>query len=303
MLRRRLMKYFRIHTDDTAWLTRQPRGLFTAVGKLVDAKLLTNDEEKEYWKNRAYFEKELPVPPFYEQGNPDGAVTWFKDTAEGKQIFREMVFYRRIADKYGKKLFLSECGEVPGELVYEDAFQIAVKGHTGNGKVTTIELAWPIRAIRESDIRQCVNVIRDSFLTVAEQFGFTEENAPRFTAFATDEGRLRSQLLGEHRPMYGFFRGDRLVGYYSLRILADHECELNNLCVLPGFRHQETGEALLLDACSRASELGCMKMNIGIVEENRVLREWYGRFGFIHTGTEKLDFFPFTCGYMEKKLV
>lgn len=27
--------------------------------------------------------------------------------------------------------------------------------------------------------------------TVAEEFGITEENAPRFTAFATDEGRLR----------------------------------------------------------------------------------------------------------------
>lgn len=24
--------------------------------------------------------------------------------------------------------------------------------------------------------------------------------------------------------------------------------------------------------------------------------------GFLHTGTEKLDFFPFTCGYMEIEL-
>lgn len=23
-------------------------------------------------------------------------------------------------------------------------------------------------------------------------------------------------------------------------------------------------------------------------------------FGFVHTGTQKFDFFPFTCGYLEK---
>ena len=120
------MKYFRIHTADTAYVTGQPRGIFTAVGKLADAKLLSEEEEKEYWQNREYFEKVLPVPPFYETGNPDRAITWFKDNDEGRRIEREMTFYRRMACKYGLKLFRSECEELPGEVIYEDAFQIAV---------------------------------------------------------------------------------------------------------------------------------------------------------------------------------
>ena len=41
------------------------------------------------------------------------------------------------------------------------------------------------------------------------------------------------------------------------------------------------------------------KIKIGIVEENKVLRKWYDSLGFIHIGTKKFDFFPFTCGYME----
>ena len=28
------MKYFRVHTADIAYVTKQPRGIFTAVGKL-----------------------------------------------------------------------------------------------------------------------------------------------------------------------------------------------------------------------------------------------------------------------------
>ena len=89
--------------------------------------------------------------------------------------------------------------------------------------------------------------------------------------------------------------------YYSL-LLQDDECELNNLCVIPSYRHQGIGETLLRNAFQVAMDLHCNKMNIGIVEENLVLKRWYESFGFVHTGTHKFDFFPFTCGYMEKSL-
>ena len=95
------MRYYRIHTADIAYITQQPRGIFTAIGKLVDAGILSKEETAEYWKNRAHFEKVLPVPPFYEEGNPDKAITWFKDTPEGNQIYSEMTFYREMARKYG----------------------------------------------------------------------------------------------------------------------------------------------------------------------------------------------------------
>lgn len=47
-----------------------------------------------------------------------------------------------------------------------------------------------IKEIHKRDICQCAEVIRKSFATVAEKYGFTEENAPRFTAFATTAERL-----------------------------------------------------------------------------------------------------------------
>ncbi|MBO4399357.1 MAG: hypothetical protein J5795_04405 [Lachnospiraceae bacterium] len=122
------MKYYRVHTADVAWITKQPRGIFTAVGKMVDAGTLTEEETAEYWRNRKYFEEVLPVPPYYADGNPDGAVTWFKDTPDGNRIWNEMTFYRDIGAKYGVAFFVSECEEVPGEVVYEDDFQVAVKG-------------------------------------------------------------------------------------------------------------------------------------------------------------------------------
>ncbi len=157
-----------------------------------------------------------------------------------------------------------------------------------------------IREIEEKDIPVCVQLIKISFLTVANEFCFSEENAPRFTAFATTEDRIRWHLYGEHRPMYAYFDGDNMVGYYSLLLQENNECELNNLCVHPTYRHKGIGEELLQHAFKKAKEFGCAKINIGIVEENKVLRNWYEEFGFKHVGTQKFDFFPFTCGYMEK---
>ena len=134
------MTYFRIHTADKAYLTQQPRGIFAAVSKLIDAGTATEEEAAEYRRNREHFEKALPVPPFYGEGNPDHAVTWFKYTPEGQRIWEDMSFYRRICAKYGVRLYISECDELPGEVIYEDGFQIAVKNQREDLAVRTREI-------------------------------------------------------------------------------------------------------------------------------------------------------------------
>ncbi|MFR1518305.1 MAG: GNAT family N-acetyltransferase [Clostridia bacterium] len=159
-----------------------------------------------------------------------------------------------------------------------------------------------IKEIDNNDIPVCVEVIRESFGTVAKDFGFTEENAASFTAFATTVERLNWHLNSEHRPMYAYYENDTIIGYYSLLLQDNQECELNNLCVLPAYRHKKIGRLLLEDAFNKAKKMNCKKMNIGIVEENITLRKWYELYGFIHTSTQKFDFFPFTCGYMVKEL-
>ena len=159
-----------------------------------------------------------------------------------------------------------------------------------------------IRKAEASDINECVRVIREGFKTVADEFDITPENAPRFTAFAITEERLLYQLADENRHMYVHTDGGNITGYCPLLLLESGGCELNNLCVRPAYRHGGIGAKLLEYAFEAARALGCSRMEIGIVEENRVLRRWYEGFGFVHTGVKKFEFFPFTCGYMEKKL-
>ena len=156
-----------------------------------------------------------------------------------------------------------------------------------------------IREVKRDELFACADLIRKSFQTVADEFGFTEENAPRFTAFATTEERLKWHLDGEHRLMYLDEEDGRICGYYSLLLRERGECELGNLSVFPEYRHGGIGGKLLRHAVKTAREQGCTVMKLSIVEENTVLRSWYEKNGAEHTGTEKFDFFPFTCGYMK----
>ena len=156
-----------------------------------------------------------------------------------------------------------------------------------------------IRKVEKADLPECARVIRKSFQTVADEFGFTEENAPRFTAFAMTEERLLWHMDGEHRIMYLDEEDGMPCGYYSLLLRGEGACELGNLSVLPEYRHKGIGGRLLAHAMERAKEQDCCVMEFSIVEENTVLRNWYESSGAVHTGTEKYDFFPFTCGYMK----
>ena len=45
-----------------------------------------------------------------------------------------------LQEKYGVKLYVSECDEIPGEIIYEDAFQIAVKNQPEDAVIITKEI-------------------------------------------------------------------------------------------------------------------------------------------------------------------
>ncbi len=74
---------------------------------------------------RRFSERVLPVPPFYARGNPQGAVTWFKDTAAVRELLTDFGFYFRILKAYGLELCEART-QHPGKIFYEDEYQVAV---------------------------------------------------------------------------------------------------------------------------------------------------------------------------------
>jgi uncharacterized repeat protein (TIGR04076 family) len=158
-------------------------------------------------------------------------------------------------------------------------------------------LDYEIKPLTVADLPIYADVIRKSFATVASDFGWTRETAPTFTAYISDE-KLSAKVTDGYYA-FGLFVGDVMVGFVSLTNMSGGVYELNQLAVLPGWRHFGYGKELLGFCKNKARELGGNKIALDIIEENTVLKYWYAVNGFKHTGTKKFDWQPFTAGFME----
>lgn len=120
-----MQNFFRYHVGYVSPKTKQPVGLFVAVWHLVQKNALTEDEVREYWDIRRYTERVLPIPPFYNDGNTIGAVTWFKDNIDAKNLLGKCDFYFRTLKKNGIEIIVSRTTN-PGRIIYEDKCQVGV---------------------------------------------------------------------------------------------------------------------------------------------------------------------------------
>ena len=100
-----------------------------------------------------------------------------------------------------------------------------------------------IQVKNKEQLNICLDIIRSSFITVAEEFCLTKNNCHSHTAFITID-KLKKQFA-DGRPMFLFYQGDIPVGYFSLAKCSDEEWELNNLAVLPAHRHLGIGKAMV----------------------------------------------------------
>ena len=157
-----------------------------------------------------------------------------------------------------------------------------------------------IQVSNKEQLNICLGIIRNSFITVAREFGLTENNCPSHTAFMTPEKLVKQ--FDEGRPMFLLYCDNTPVGYFSLAKCSDKVWELNNLAVLPDYRHLGYGKAMVDYAVTAVKNNGGNKISIGIIEENTLLKNWYLKLGFNHIVTRKFEHLPFTVGLMELNL-
>lgn len=154
-----------------------------------------------------------------------------------------------------------------------------------------------VTSIKQLDI--CLDIIHRSFQTVSDEFNLTSENCPSHTAFMPIEKLITK--FENNTPMFLFKYNDCYAGYLSLSV-SENNVELNNLAVLPEYRHLGIRKKLVEYAITSTKKLDIHKIKIGIIEDNTVLKKWYEQLGFIHTGTKRFSHLPFTVGFMELRI-
>lgn len=155
-----------------------------------------------------------------------------------------------------------------------------------------------IRRVEYSELDACVQLIRASFGTVAQEFHLTRQNCPTNGAF-TEISHLAVDW-NNGNLMFGLYHDITLAGFMELELRTPRIYELKKLAVHPDYRHRGYGGRLLTYARQVAADAHIYKITLGMIEENLQLKCWYLTHGFIHIGTKHFEHLPFTVGFMEQ---
>jgi len=154
-----------------------------------------------------------------------------------------------------------------------------------------------IKPITESDLNDCLYVLKMGFEAGAIKFGQTEENCP-------NRGRTRlplSELKKEYHEgsqMYGYFYNDKLVGFLSLSF-SDERMGINDIVVLPEHQNKGFGTSLMNFAKDEAKKRKCNKIRLGMIDDNIHLKNWYEKHGFKTVELIKYETVAYMVGKME----
>lgn len=114
-------KYVRIQGKVLARNTLQGKGIFSLCWKLVQNKIMDEEDEGLFREIDDWFSYNLPWPP--QCKNQEPVVCWFK-TENSDEMLRMIKPALWLLDRYDIPYYLVYTN-TPGEIVYEDQFQVA----------------------------------------------------------------------------------------------------------------------------------------------------------------------------------
>jgi len=159
---------------------------------------------------------------------------------------------------------------------------------------------FEIRRLAAADLEQAAQVVRQGFKTVTKEFRLTMENCAVYGMFMRTERLILDFMKGE--LMYGLYIDGMMAGFLQLAKNGDR-VSLKKIVVLPQYRCQGYGSALMEFAEKQAAEWGASCLALSFIEEDSRLKQWYTHRGFLHTGVKRYNNLPFTVGTMEKSVL
>lgn len=154
--------------------------------------------------------------------------------------------------------------------------------------------------IDKRDLRNSAKVIRDSFKTVALEFGLTKQNCPTHPSFITLD---KLWELQKKAKLFGLFQNNMQIGFVAIEHSSDKLYYMDKLAVLPQHRHKGYGKKLVGFVLDYAKIYKGEKVSLGMIDESAVLKNWYKEIGFEEAGTKEFEHLPFTVCFMEKSLL
>ena len=151
-----------------------------------------------------------------------------------------------------------------------------------------------------TDSKIITDILNKAFLTVAEEYGFTKEDAPTFPAYINSD-RIEN-FINNGLKMYGYKIDGKIIGCVGYSYYKDQVYFIERLATLPEYRHSGVGKILMKFAENKIKENGGKMVEIHVVDKNNVLREWYKKLNYVEIRIDEIKTLPFNSCVMNKEL-
>lgn len=163
-----------------------------------------------------------------------------------------------------------------------------------------MRMEFVIRDAINDDIPSLTKLVRDSFHDVAVRFNLTPHTCPAHPSHCTTE--WIESALKKGIKYYILEKKNVPCGCVALERAQPEVCYLERLSVLPPFRRNGFGEALVNYAVNEAKKLGAHHVEIGIISDQTELKEWYEKIGFSVKRKAQFEHLPFKVTFMSKDI-
>lgn len=136
-MKRLRYKYVRIQGKELAKNTMYAKGVFSMIMKMIRNDEMEEEDRDLYLEIDSWFAENLPWPPPCKRQEP--VVCWFKteNSDEMMKMIRPALW---LLEKYHHPYFLVYTN-TPGEIVYEDQYQIAARTD-GYLQIEELQPSW-----------------------------------------------------------------------------------------------------------------------------------------------------------------
>jgi ribosomal protein S18 acetylase RimI-like enzyme len=156
-----------------------------------------------------------------------------------------------------------------------------------------------VGTISESNnIKAITDILHKSFITVANEFGYSIEIVPSFPAFIkenTIEDEMKKGL-----KMFVYKLRNKEIGCIGYVKETDELYKIKRLAVLPEYRHKGLGKKLLKNMETIIKNFDGKIIETHIVNNNTILKAWYLRNGYKEKNIEYINSLLFKVCILQK---
>ena len=161
------------------------------------------------------------------------------------------------------------------------------------------------KIIELNDTKIIVNILNRAFLSFANEYNFTKENAPNHLAFINSE-RVDA-FLDNGLKMYGYETNGKVVGCAGYSFYKENVYLIERLAILPEYQSKGFGKSIMGFIENKIKNIGGKIIEIHVTDKNIPSREWYKKQGYVEIRIQEVNIpgivvVPFKACVMNKKL-